>query len=412
MTLKDIFCIRKDERLLSVMALLVIGFFNYLIISKFYVLFVDYYRAEDWITFTHNFHMSGFDPVTYDVVGNWRIGYSIIRHPLLPFMLYPFYLVNQLLWMITGVNCTQFVVGAILVFCSFYSVIFLTRILRHVVGIGKWDAMWLTFFFFAFAYILVAMIVPDHFCFSLFLILLTLYMGGIKMKSGTLFTLREVLLLLTITAGVTLSNGVIVLIIVVMTNGSHFFRRQLWPSAAVLAVLFGIGYVITVLLDETVGVQVTHWISNDVPMLSVIIENFLGESIQLHRQYMLGDALVRRPVLVEYTWWMQYVVEAVIVLMFAIGAWKGRRSLFMLTGISCFLYAFLLHIVIGFAYVEPYIMAAHWAFVIPIAIAYIYKGVSERWQWAVRIPVILITLYLWTYHTYWLYRYLTWPLRM
>ena len=35
--------------------------------------------------------------------------------------------------MLTGINCVQFVVGAILVFCAFYSIIFLYRIFREVI---------------------------------------------------------------------------------------------------------------------------------------------------------------------------------------------------------------------------------------------------------------------------------------
>ena len=64
--------------------------------------------------------MSGYDPITYSVVTDWNIGYNILRHPLLPYMMLPFYLLNQLLWWITGANCVQLIVGSILFFCSFY----------------------------------------------------------------------------------------------------------------------------------------------------------------------------------------------------------------------------------------------------------------------------------------------------
>ena len=130
----NLFRIRRDERIPALVALLVMLVFHYLIISKFYGLFADYYRPETWRTFMRNFHMSGFDPITYDVVSSWRLGYNIIRHPLLPFFMLPLWAVNQLLWWLTGVNCVQFVVGALLLFCSFYSFLFLHRILREVVG--------------------------------------------------------------------------------------------------------------------------------------------------------------------------------------------------------------------------------------------------------------------------------------
>ena len=140
--------------------------------------------------------MSGYDPITYSVVTDWNIGYNILRHPLLPYMMLPFYLLNQLLWWITGANCVQLIVGSILFFCSFYSFIFLYRILHNIIGSKHVDSIILTLLFFGFGHVLVAIIVPDHFCLSLFLILLTVYLSGEKVKEQQTFTNKEIIILL------------------------------------------------------------------------------------------------------------------------------------------------------------------------------------------------------------------------
>ena len=37
-----------------------------------------------------------------------------------------------------------------------------------------------------------------------------------------------------------------------------------------------------------------------------------------------------------------------------------------------------LHIILGFGIIEVYIMGAHWLFVIPIAITYLFKRIRQR----------------------------------
>ena len=417
--------IRRNERVVALVALVVILVFNYLIISKFFCLFADYYRPETWRTFMRNFHMSGFDPITYDVVSTWRLGYNIIRHPLLPFFLLPLWAVNQLLWWLTGANCVQFVVGALLVFCSFYSFLLLHRILREVVGVGEAVAHLLCALFFAFAYVLVAIIVPDHFCFSLFLLLLTLYRAGLHLRRGTPFSLRETLLLFVLTSGVTLSNGLLVLLAVWVVNGRRFFRPCFFMTVvAAGALLLAFGFAVDALVSSPTDKQVSEWVDARPPLLPTLIENFFGESIQLHRKYILGDVLVSRPAIVAYTWPAQYVVEAVLVALFVLGAWCGRRHKFLWLTMGFFAYSVVLHLVVGFAANEVFIMACHWIFVLPIAYGYLFRWLREARMSAAGVrgkclscsgaalllSLLAIAVYLWAYHSVLLYRYLTWPL--
>ena len=421
----SLFRIRRDERIPALVALLVILVFNYLIISKFYCLFEDYYRPESWRVFMRNFHMSGFDPITYDVVSSWRMGYNIIRHPLLPFFMLPLWAFNQLLWWLTGVNCVQFVVGALLVFCAFYSFLFLHRILREVVGVSLSVANLLSALFFGFAYVLVAIIVPDHFCLSLFLLLLTLYRAGLHMKRGTRFRLAEALLLFFLTAGVTLSNGLLVLWAVFVVNGRQFFnRRFFFPLLLASLLMLGFGVGLDALVSDPGDKQVTEWVGERPPLVSNIVENFFGESIQLHRKHILGDVLVTRPVIVAFTWKAQYVVEALLVAFWLLGVWCGCRHRFLWLVMGGFAYSAVLHLVVGFAANEVFIMACHWIYVLPIGYGYLFKIKNEKVKiqngasvsatdvawWVLFVMLLGIAIYLWIYHSVLLHRYLTWPL--
>jgi len=227
-----IFRIKREERWLALAAFLLITVLNALCIYKYFDKFTQITNNYHDL-FVKNFHISGFDPITYTVVSHWDTGYNIYRHPLLAFFMYVPNQLNQGLMMLTGINLVQFVVAAILIFCSFYAFIFFYRILREVVTLKRVDATILTIFFYSFSYILVSSIVPDHFILSMFMLILTLYVAGKKMQRNHPFTKWQTILFFFITAGISLNNGVKVFLANLFVNGKKFWR----PANLILAVI-------------------------------------------------------------------------------------------------------------------------------------------------------------------------------
>lgn len=412
--MREIFKIRRDERLFAAVALLVFAVLQGMFIVKFFECF-EYFDPQSWTLFQRNYHMSGYDCYTYSVITKWDIGYNIVRHPLLPFMMYPFYLLNSLLWQITGVNCVQFVVGVLLVTCSLYSSIFFLRTMRDVIGLTMRYAILVTAFFFGSAHILLVTIVPDHFGISLFIILLTLLRAGQKLRSNETFSLLETAILFVLASGVTLSNGVIVMLAALFVNGKKVFNwRFIVAGISLSVVMLGTGFAINRTLTEPKDQEIEQWVDSETPRTDILVENFFGESIQLHRKYLLWDVLVKRPIVVRYTWSAQYVVEAAILLLFLVGIWRGWHQRFLWLTMSCFAFALLLHIVLGFAINEVYIMSAHWLYVIPIAIAYTLRNgretLSRVVRWTVTALLLPITIYLLTYNGYLICYCLSWEL--
>ena len=219
MTAFKIFKIKPEERIQSLVALVVIVLLNALFIYRMHNLFMQEGFGPYWKVFERELHLSGYDPLTYLGVTDWDVVYQVFRHPLLSFMIWPLYLLNEGLTWLLGVNCVQYLVAFWLIVCSYYSYIFLYRIHREVIALSRWDATLLTAFYFSFAYILLSVIVPDHFTISMFLLLITLYISGIC--------------IFYITAGVTLSNGIKVFLSGFFVNLKDFFR----PKYLLLAVL-------------------------------------------------------------------------------------------------------------------------------------------------------------------------------
>lgn len=139
-------------------------------------------------------------------------------------------------------------------------------------------------------------------------------------------------------------------------------------------------------------ISTSRWLS--------VKENLLGESIQLHQQHLLKDTLRKRPIFVAYDWTLNYVVETLIVLLFAAGVWAGRRSRLLWMAMACVSIDLAIHIGLGFGINEVYIMAAHWIFVIPLAIAFALHHWQGLKRMLIRGILILLTLYLWLYNGY------------
>jgi hypothetical protein len=137
--------------------------------------------------------------------------------------------------------------------------------------------------------------------------------------------------------------------------------------------------------------------------------------LQFHQDFFLEDVLVLRPVFVPYRWWLSYVVEAAILLLFVAGAWLGRRSPMLWMSLSYLGFNIFLHIILGFGINEIYIMTPHWAFVLPIAVGYLLeeRGTrkEERGRRSVRLAVLLLTAYLLTYNGWLLTEFLLSPIK-
>ena len=461
-----IFRIRKEERLQALVVLLCIVALNGLFIYRLSPFFMQEGFEPYMKQLLHEFHLSGYDPLTYLAVTDWGTFYNVYRHPLLAFMVYPLYLLNWCLSSLLGVNCVQYVVALPVVACSFYSYIFTYRIHREIIGISHRDAILMSVFYFSMAYIMLSVIVPDHFTISMFLLLLTFYVAGKCILQGRQLAWWQSALLFCVTAGVTLSNGVKTFLTGLFVNGLRFFHWRYLLLGALLpaALMWGFcqwEYRYCVLPGEQLRAKAKQqeeakrekeismmsaqeqkevrqkqqqrkkvlarqaaksgkpvknfgfwkWTDITTSRLETSYENLFGESIQFHQQHFLEYTLVFRPVFVRYDWKLSYVVEAVIVLFFLVGIWIGRHQRFLWMILSCFGFDMFIHLILGFGINEIFIMAPHWLFAVPFAIAYLlrFQVTGFRFQ-VLRLSVALLTLYLLAYNGYLLVDFLLSPI--
>lgn len=435
----NIFKVKKEERWLAFAMLAVFVTFNAMVIASHYHVYTMEAHGGFWSVFTKNFRMSGYDCWSWITVSGGRIHFVTSRHPLYLTFLYPLYLLNEWLIQNVGYNFAVYFMAVIIVFSAFYAVLFMYRVFREVLELRRKDARLLTLLLFSFGHVLIPTMVPDHFVISLMLLSLTLYITGKKMKKGQLLTAWQSLVLTFFTAGMATSNGVKTLLAGLFTNGKKVFTCKFISIGVVLPLLLLLGiqqsqyYLLEVPqqavvrhiesetlkknpqkvlehkkqrdewqrthLGQPVGEGViTKLMDVSTPRVPTIVENFFGESIQLHQRSLLKDVSWERPIFVEYNWSLNYFIEAFIVLLFIVGivfSYKQRFFKMLLAWFACDL---TLHLILGFAVTEVYIMTSGWAFIIPISYGYLLKRLSMKWLKFMRLALIMLTIYLWIYN--------------
>lgn len=143
---------------------------------------------------------------------------------------------------------------------------------------------------------------------------------------------------------------------------------------------------------------ILSWADLSVSRPQSLVENVFGESLILHKDHLLQDVGTRRPIFVRYRTPLPYVLEAILVVLFAAGLWMGRRSKFLWMIGTWVAFDAFIHLGLGFGLNEVYIMTAHWAFIIPIAIGYLLKGLSARNQSHLRLIVMVLAVFLFFYN--------------
>lgn len=409
-SLRNLLGLRRGESLLLLLSMLMAVALNALLLWKYHHRFFICGKVGFYSLFTRTFQVSGFDPYTLIAMSNEQVCFDLSRHPLLLSLLYPFYWLNSWLMDVMGWNCAAILMAAINVAAFVGASLSLFRLLRYILRLKLVDCYALWAAMLGVAYVMLAVMVPDHFCLSLFLLTYTLYRAALLMRFKKPMSAIEAGLLFFLTAGVTLTNGLKTCLAVWFTAGRRAFSvSRICALLLSTATLFALwywqneeivlpqqhrGHQIERKLAEKFpekmrrvrqhemerkqknGEALTHdesflrYSDISTPRLRSLSDNLFGETFLLHRDYLLQDVQRNRPVFVAYKGWLCPAIELCLVAIMALGFWYGRRERLCLLLASWLLFDALMHVGFGFALNEVYIMAAHWAFALPILAAY------------------------------------------
>lgn len=427
----------KETILITLLGVVIMISLNYMMVLWKPDIFTNTKYAA-WSTFWNHGELSGFDTYTYIVVTSFHPVYVLSRHPILAMMLWPFYELNNALKEVFHINCAIYVVAVLWTVLASCSWILMYRIQRKIIELSWQISLLLTLFFFSFSHVMIILFFPDHMGISLPLLLLTIYLAGKALKQNKRFALWHSLPLVFFATGVTTTNLVKVGIADLFTQWGKIPFKKMILHFMLYLIPLAVLYAAYSYQMETSQKQEEQRIVKiekakmkkdkkyaekykagkqeykerreqqilDIPIvtdteyhidrLPSLVENVFGEGLILHDTYTLKDANRgnHRPVLVTYSHWWYYAIEGLIVALFLMGIWIGRQEKFLWMVLSMFLFDMLLHVGLNFASADVYIMTAHWAFVIPIAIGYLVKK-RNMVSYITLLVVFGLTTFLW-----------------
>ena len=356
-------------------------------------------------------------------------------------------MLNECLMSLTSKNCATTIVAVMMTFFSTYSAIFFRRIFREIMKLEAIDSNILTLMLFSFAYVMLVTFVDDHFGMSLFFLSMTLYIAGKHQAKGTGMPWWQTAILFIFTAGITLSNGAKTFLAALFTNGKKLFGVKYLALGIIIPTLLigaaGIyqnrAFIIPNRLEglkliekkaakdstfrakmeqkkvhdkELAGKKIQKkgmlsWADMSISRTESLVENVFGESLLLHKEHLLEDIHSHRPIFVKYHSPIPYIIEGIIVAMFFLGLWFGRKEVFLWLVASWVACDAVIHLVLGFGLNEVYIMTAHWAFIIPIAIGYILKNMKNKHLSYLRSGLLILSIFLFFYNSTLIFEYLT-----
>ena len=215
----------RESLLVALLGLVIIVALNVMMLQYHYQPWTNP-KVGFWSAFWNRFEISGFDPYTYIVVSKWRTIYVLSRHPLLAGMMWPLSELNGWLMEETGMNCSIFIVGVLLVVCAMSAWMLMYRIQRRLLGMSMKISLLLTLYFYSFSHVMLTIFVEDHMAFTLPLLLLAIYLAGRAIQKGKTMPLWQSLPLLFISTGVTTTNCVKIGLADLFTQwGRKTFRR-------------------------------------------------------------------------------------------------------------------------------------------------------------------------------------------
>lgn len=428
----------RESLIMALVGLLLMAILNVMMLNYHYDAWTNP-KVGFWSAFYKRFEISGFDSFTYITISKWRPLYALARHPLLSLMVWPLAQLNSWLMGEYGINCAIFIVAVLWTFLALASWLLTYRIMRRLLCLDVFGSALLTAWFFSFSHIMLITFTPDHMALTLPLLLLTVYLAGKAAKQNSTMPLWQSLPLLFVATGVTTTNMIKVGLADFFTQCGRkpfgkiitHFMAYLAPLAVILGLYFY--QMDTTQAEETrsnnelmmkkarrdtvfakqwamdkarrkhdregqiVNIPLVTNTEHHIDRLPSLVENIFGEGILLHEDYALKDANRDRPALVRYNHWWYYAMEALMVLLFLAGVWCGRHERIVWMTMSMFLFDMLLHVGLNFANADTYIMTAHWAFVIPIATAFLLKAVRHNpWlNMAVLCAILFLTVFGW-----------------
>lgn len=274
-----------------------------------------------------------------------------------------------------------------------------TGYLRQVVGLSLRRSILLTGLLGVSFTTLTISFTIESYPLSMALLVLSLLAISLQIQQRGTVSLAQVSLWSILLGGVTLTNFAKPLALVLLGSGSlwHKVRKMLIPTAILLALVIAVGWVYQQRRTAPEESMLSYQVSDLLRFQSIssdVVQDFFGHPLLISdlAPRTLNAEETLRPT--PYKAWAAHLLPWSVILILLSMLVVGRRyrlawaiPLYLAVDIA-------VHIVGGYGLNEAIIFGGHWAFLVPMALGWLYKVMPQRAYRYVDIALLLLIIYM------------------
>lgn len=346
----------------------------------------------------------------------YKYGYqSIVPHPLMRYLTSPIIFLGDLLVALTGSFKAKTFLWVI--FCNYMiasSVLFIFKYLDKVISLDNKTSILITLLYAITPINLMLCFTPESFTISTYIITFVLYYTAYHIKSETDISIIEKAILSTTAAGITITNFVI------CTIPYLFFNKPIKSKIKDLAILSGIIGIILI------WITATHHLIADTKTRMEWFTHTSGEFYKHVIDLFWGSPIFSPELLIHklrsdevdvismdyYNYWWQYLIIFFITGLIIFSLIKNYNNKYVQILFLILIYNVFIHIIIKYGLDEPFMFGAHWVYIVPLLLGWLYKSFPKQKQAAVYLLYIVVFIVMLTNNMYHLYDFIETSIRL
>lgn len=346
----------------------------------------------------------------------YKYGYqSIPPHPLLRYLTSPIIFLGDLLIALTGNFKAKTFLWVL--FCNYMiasSVLFIFKYLNKVISLDNKTSTLIAISYAITPINLMLCFTPESFTISVYIITFVLYYTAYHIKSGTDIPIIEKAILSTTAAGITITNFVI------CTVPYLFFSKLIKSKIKDLAILGGIIGIILIWITATqhliadTKTRMEWFTHTSGEFYKHVIDLFWGSPIfspelWIHKLRSDETDVISMD---YYNYWWQYLMIFTITGLIMFSFIKNYKNKYVQILFLILIYNIFIHVIIKYGLDEPFMFGAHWVYIVPLLLGWLYKSFPKQKQAAVYLLYIVVFIAMLVNNIYHMYDFIETSIRL
>lgn len=314
----------------------------------------------------------------------YQNGYqSIAPHPLMKYLTSPIILMGDWLSSLSGLYKVKTALWVI--FCNYMissSVLFIFKYLRYIINLDYKISILISGLFAITPINMILSFTPESFTMSIYIITFILYYSAYNIKQKTDIPILEKIILSVIAIGITITNFIICTIpyIYIKKPVKNKITDLVIISSFAGIILAWIGLNHHFIADTKTRLE---WFTHTTGQLyEHIIDLFWGSPIfssELWIHKLRGDDTDVISMGYYHYWW-QYLFIGILTSLIILSFMRNYKKDFVQILFLILLFNILIHVYIRYGLDEPFMFGAHWIYIIPLMLGWLYQSISKRAQ--------------------------------